>query len=256
MFESLRKFVAPEFITGVGARSRAGLYARNLGLTKVLVVTDPGVIAAGWVDDTIEELEIAGIEHCVFTGLTPNPKDYEVHPGVDVYNAHDCDGLVAVGGGSVIDCAKGIGIIANNGGRIIEYEGVDTIESPCPPMVCIPTTAGSSADVSQFAIICDSLRSVKMAIVSKALVPDVSLIDPLTTTTMDPELTAQTGMDALTHALEALVSNASSSITTLHSLEAVRNVAENLNVAVANGKNVDARCGMMLGSLHAGTGFF
>lgn len=255
MLEDLRKFVAPEFITGIGARKRAGLYARNLGLTKVLVVSDTGIADAGWTQDIIDELEAVDIEYSIFMELTPNPKDFEVHNGVEIYNRDKCDGIVAVGGGSVIDCAKGIGIIANNGGNIVDYEGVDTIESACPPLVSVPTTSGASADVSQFAIIGDSARKVKMAIVSKALVPDVSLIDPLTTTTMDALLTAYTGMDALTHSFEALVSNASSSITTLHALESVRMIKNSLKAAYDDGNNLQARSDMMFGSLHAGLAF-
>ncbi len=255
MLDNLRKFVAPEFITGIGARKRVGQYARNLGLSKVLVVTDQGVHAAGWVEEVLVELDEAGVEHSLFMGLTPNPKDFEVHSGVQVYNSSNCDGIVAIGGGSVIDCAKGIGIISTNGGTIIHYEGVDTIQSPCPPLICIPTTSGTSADVSQFAIIRDSNRLVKMAIVSKALVPDVSLIDPVTTLTMNDTLTAHTGLDALTHACEALVSNASSSITTVHSLEAIRLIKQGLKTAYVNGDDINARSIMMLGSLHAGLAF-
>ncbi len=255
MLEDLRKFVAPEFITGISARNRVGQYARNLGLTKVLVVTDFGVHEAGWAKEAIHDLEEAGIEHSLFMGLTPNPKDHEIHVGVNIYNTNGCDGIVAVGGGSAIDCAKGIGIIANNGGSILDYEGVDTIESPCPPLICIPTTSGTSADVSQFAIIRDSVRRVKMAIVSKALVPDVSLIDPLTTSTMPPLLTSHTGLDALTHSCEALVSNASSSITTMHALESIRLIKQGLKPAYENGEDLEARSKMMLGSLHAGLAF-
>ncbi len=255
MLENLRKFVAPEFITGIGARKRVGQYASNLGLSKALVVTDQGVHAAGWVDEVLTELDAAGVEHSLFMGLTPNPKDFEVHSGVQVYNSSNCDGIVAIGGGSVLDCAKGIGIISTNGGTILDYEGVDTIQSPCPPLICIPTTSGTSADVSQFAIIRDSSRLVKMAIVSKALVPDVSLIDPVTTLTMSDTLTAHTGLDALTHACEALVSNASSSITTVHALEAVRLIRQSLRTAYTKGDDINARSAMMLGSLHAGLAF-
>ena len=255
MLKNLRKFVAPELITGCNSRIRVGQYAKNLGLTNVLVVSDQGVYDAGWTSDTLNELDEALIKHSLFMNLTPNPKDYEVHLGVETYNKNKCDGIVAVGGGSVIDCAKGIGIIANNGGSILDYEGIDTIESPCPPLVCIPTTSGASADVSQFAIIGDTTRQVKMAIISKALVPDVSLLDPFTTTTMDQVLTANTGLDALTHACEALVSNASSSITDLHAVESIRLISLTLKDAYDNGEDIEARSGMMLGSLHAGLAF-
>ena len=111
--------------------------------------------------------------------------------------------LIAVGGGSPIDCAKGIGIVAVNGGNILDYEGVDEIKLPGPPLICIPSTSGASADVSQFAIICDTENQLKKAIISKKVVPELALIDPVPLMTMDPYLTACTGMDALTHAIEA-----------------------------------------------------
>lgn len=252
---ALRKFVAPEFLFGVDARGRVGQYARNFGLRRVLVVSDPGVIQAGWTTETLESLAADGTETVVFSQLTPNPKDHEVAAGLALYQAEGCDGIVAVGGGSVIDCAKGIAILATNGGNILDYEGVDTIASPCPPLICIPTTAGTSADVSQFAIITDTTRQIKIAIISKAAVPDVALIDPQVTTTMDRELTVNTGMDAFTHAAEALASNASSLITDLHALNAVRLVCTWLPRAADEGMNIEARSQMMLASLTAGLAF-
>ena len=154
-----------------------------------------------------------------------------------------------------MDCAKGIGIVVSNGRHILEYEGVDRIPMPMPPLICLPTTAGTSADLSQFAIINDTERQFKIAIVSKSAVPDVALIDPETTTTMSPYLTACTGMDALVHAIEAYVSNASSPLTDLHALEAIRLVARHLLHAIAEPEDRIARNGMMLASLEAGLAF-
>lgn len=163
--------------------------------------------------------------------------------------------VVVVGGGSPIDCAKGIGMLVSNGGHIKDYEGVDLVPEPLPPLICIPTTAGTSADVSQFAIIKDLERKVKFAIISKSVVPDAALIDPVTTTTMNPYLTACTGMDALTHAIEAYVSNASSPITDLHALEAIKLISRYLLDAIRYPKDLQLRTAMMLGSLEAGMAF-
>lgn len=254
LFE-MRKFVAPEFIFGVGARHRVGFYARNLNARRVMVVTDPGVIAVGWVAEVLADLEKEGIETRVFHGLTPNPKDHEVMAGVEDYRRHGCDVIVAVGGGSVIDCAKGIGIVAANGGEILAFEGVDMIPLPGPPLICIPTTAGTSADISQFAIITDTAARTKIAIISKSVVPDVALVDPETTLTMDPYLTACTGLDALTHAIEAYVSTASSPVVDVHALAAVQGVRTNLLDAVADPSHLAAREQMMLASLQAGLAF-
>jgi alcohol dehydrogenase class IV len=254
-FTELRKFVAPEIIFGPGAHLRAGQYTANLGIKKVLLVSDEGVIKAGWTGQVMQTLEEAGIQYCIFSELTPNPKDYEVMAGWETYQKEKCDGIIAVGGGSCIDCAKGIGIVATNHGHILEYEGIDSLKVPCPPMICIPTTAGSSADVSQFAIITDSKNKRKIAIISKALVPDASLISPETTTTLSPLQTAQTGMDALCHAIEAMVSNASSPITDLLAINAINLISTHLPKAVVDLKEMKHRNSLMLASMEAGFAF-
>jgi len=254
LFE-LRKFVAPEFVFGPGALALAGRYARNLGARRPLVVSDPGVRAAGWTDRVLDSVREHGLAAVLFDRVSPNPRDSEVMAGAEAYRAEDCDAIVAVGGGSPMDCAKGIGIVVSNGRPVLAFEGVDNVETPGPPLVCVPTTAGSSADVSQFAIVNDTTRRVKIAIVSKTMVPDVSLIDPATTTTMDHDLTAHTGLDALTHAVEAYVSNAHSPVSDLFALEAVRRIAANLPRALDAPGDLAARAGMMLGSMYAGLAF-
>jgi alcohol dehydrogenase class IV len=251
----LRKFVAPEFIFGAGARRLAGRYAKNFGASKVLVVTDPGVCAAGWPGQVMEGLEEDRIPYTVFEGVSPNPRDEEVSAGAEVYRSEGCDAIVAVGGGSPMDCAKGIGIVSSNRKPILEFEGVDRVPVPMPPLICVPTTSGSSADVSQFAIFRDTRERVKIAVVSKAVVPDVALIDPETLVTLSPYLTACTGIDALVHAIEAFVSTAHSPVTDLHALEAIRLVSSSLLEAVARPEDVELRGRVMLGSLEAGLAF-
>ena len=251
----MRKFVAPEFIFGVGARRRVADYARHLRARRVLIVSDPGVIAAGWLKDVQADLAEAGIEALVFHALTPNPKDHEVMAGAAFYASERCDVIVALGGGSVIDCAKGIGIVHANKCDISAFEGVDQVDLPSPPLICIPTTAGTSADISQFCIIANTPDRYKMAIISKTVVPDVALVDPETTLTMDPYLTACTGLDALTHAIEAFVSTASSPVVDVHALEAIRLVWNNIEKAVAEPGALPARENMLLGSLQAGLAF-
>lgn len=251
----MRKFVAPEFIFGVNARHRVGFYARNMMARRVFVVTDPGVIAAGWVRDVIADLTEVGIESVIFQELTSNPKDHEVMAGAEMYARERCDVIVAVGGGSVIDCAKAIGIVHTNGGHILDFEGADQIDIPGPPLICIPTTAGTAADISQFCIIVNSPERYKMAIISKCMVPDVALVDPETTLTMDSYLTACTGIDALTHAIEAYVSTASSPIVDVHALAAIKLIWNNIEQAVSMPSYMPARENMLLGSLQAGLAF-
>jgi alcohol dehydrogenase class IV len=254
-FYELRKFVAPEFIFGVGARRRAGFYARNLQARRVLVVTDPGIIRAGWLNELLTDLEESGLQSVVFSHVTPNPRDYEVMAGAGIYRDEGCDVILALGGGSVLDCAKGIGIVAGNGGHILDYEGVDRIPRPGPPLICIPTTAGTAADISQFAIINNTTQRYKIAIISKSVVPDVALVDPETTTTLNPYLTACTGLDALTHAIEAYVSTANSPVVDVHALAAIELIRDHLLPAVTEPANLMARENMMLASLQAGLAF-
>jgi len=175
--------------------------------------------------------------------------------GADVFRKEQCDAIVAVGGGSPMDCAKAIGIVCTNDRHVLEFEGVDNVEHPGPPLICIPTTAGTAADISQFCIINNTQRKVKIAIVSKTMVPDAALIDPTLTMTMGEELTAHTGLDALTHAVEAFASNASSAVTDLNAMEAVRLVNRHLLAAVEQPDNLNARTGMMLASTYAGLAF-
>jgi len=251
----LRKFVAPEFVYGIGALNLIGRYAKNFAARKTLIVTDPGVVAAGWLEKATKSLASENIPWAVFQGTTPNPKDYEVANGVEFYRENECDVIIALGGGSPMDCAKGIGIAFANRKDVLAFEGVDEVPIPGPPLLCIPTTAGTAADVSQFAIIADTSRNLKIAIVSKTVVPDIALIDPETTTTMPGELTAATGMDALVHAIEAYVSNASSPVTDLNALAAITLLAKNLISAMEQPNEIGFRHNMMLGSLLAGLAF-
>lgn len=250
-----RKFVCPEYIFGQDCRHLVGRYTSHLGGSKVLVVTDPGIQKAGWVSDVINSLQQEHIHWVIYDEIMPNPRDYEVHKGVQIYQTNHCDFIVAIGGGSVIDCAKAIGIIVSNGGNILDYEGVDKIVLPIPPLICIPTTAGTSADVSQFSIILNTSSHVKIAIISKAIVPDLALIDPVPLTSMDPFLTACTGMDAMVHAFEAYVSNASSYFTDIHAYQAVKLIYHYLPLCMKEPDNIEYRGKTMLGSLQAGLAF-
>lgn len=251
----LRKFVVPEVIFGNGSIDLTARYVNNFKASKPLIVTDRGIIAAGWTTKVEESLRSSNINYAIYDNITPNPSDEEVREGVAFYDNQNCDMLVAVGGGSPIDCAKGIGAMYANQIDILELAGIDKVKHPAPPLLCIPTTSGTSADISQFAIIKDTINKVKTALISKAMVPDVSLIDPVTTTTMSQELTAATGMDALVHAFEAYVSNAHSPITDINALKAISLIKNNLLEAVQKPKDLDIRYNMMMASFLAGLAF-
>ena len=251
----LRKFVAPEFLFGRGAINLVSQFVDNLGSENPFIVTDAGLLKTKWPDMIFSQLKKEHIDYSVFSAVSPNPRSEEVMSGVKLFNESGCDSIIALGGGSVIDCAKGIVISSVNGENVLSFEGVDKVSSPGPPLICIPTTAGSSADVSQFAIINDRKIRVKRAIISKAVVPDVALIDPQTTHTMDNYLTACTAVDALVHAVEAYVSSAHSPLFDIHSIEAVKIIFKSLPKVLQNPDDVLLRDDIMRASLEAGLAF-
>ena len=251
----LRKFVVPEVIIGENASKLVGQYLKNYGARKAMITTDINVSRQDWFLNILNSIEEADIPFIIFDEITPNPKDFEAMLGAELFLAENCDIIVAIGGGSVIDCAKCISIVSTNGGHILDYIGVDEIRLPGPPLLCVPTTSGAAADVSQFAIITDSVSHIKKAIISKKVVPDLALIDPIPLMTMSPYITACTGMDALTHAIEAFVSNSASPITDVHALKAISMAFEYLPHAVKEDKAVETMYGMLLASMHAGFAF-
>lgn len=250
-----RKFVVPEVIVGEGSSLLIGRYLKLFGARKTLVVTDTGITKQPWFTDITNAIDAEGVAYVIFDDVTSNPKDFEAMLGAELFLAEDCDSIVAVGGGSPMDCAKCISIVSTNGGHVLDYVGVDEIRLPGPPLLCIPTTAGTAADVSQFAIITDSQAHIKKAIISKKVVPDLALVDPAPLMTMDPYLTACTGMDALTHAIEAYVSNASSELTDVHALNAISLVHNALESAILSTRSLEVMQDMLMGSLHAGFAF-
>lgn len=251
----LEKFLIPETIFGVGSLAEVGDAVRRAGGSRALVVTDPGVLAAGWVDRALPYLEAAGLSWQVWSGVTPNPKDTEVENGFGRYVDSGCDALVAIGGGSPIDAAKGIAVLSGNGGHILDYAGIDMVARPIPPMVMVPSTGGSGADVSQFCVITDTRRRLKATIAGRALVPDISVTDPSLLTTMPPELSAHTAIDALSHGIEAYVSKAASFLSDGHALAAIRGVVEHLLPSIDDPGALRAREGIARASLQAGIAF-
>jgi len=252
--DALLKFEVPEIIHGIGALTKIGCCARRLGGDRVLLVTDPGIIAAGWVDEALEYLDKEHLNVVVYDNVVTNPRDFQVEQGVQLYNRENCDVIVAVGGGSPIDMAKGIGICASNHGTIHEFEGCNLVTQPVPPLVCAPTTAGTSADVSQFAVIADTRKKSKMTILSRSIMPDISLIDPRLLQTKPEDLMAATGMDTLTHAIEAYVSSLSWPLTDPHAIHAIELVSQHLLNAVRY-KDMASLTGMSIACLEAGIAF-
>ena len=248
------KFEVPEIIFGRGMLSQVGQCARRLGGKKVFLVSDKGLFHAGWVDIAMRSLLEAGLEFIYFDGITPNPKDHEIEEGVKAYQRHGADVIVGLGGGSSMDAAKAIAILVSNGGKIVDYEGPDRINRPLPPLVLCPTTCGTGSDVSQFAIISDTSTMRKICIMSRCVAPDISLTDPDTLSSLPDEFIGTTATDALSHAMEAFFSIASTTLTDVHAIKALRLLSASLADAVHERKPGDLE-NLARASLHAGMAF-
>ncbi len=249
-------FIPAVSLMGIGCHKEIGARIISLGSKHPLIVTDEGMTKIG-MTDKIKELivEQTGITPAVFDKTIPNPTDQNVHAGVEVYKNSKCDSIVTLGGGSAHDCGKGIGIVVSNGGKINDYEGVDVSKKPMPPFIAINTTAGTASEMTRFCIITDTSRHVKMAIVDWRTTPDIAINDPQLMAGMPAFLTACTGMDALTHAVEAYVSTIATPITDACALKAIELVSDNLRNAVANGDDMEARDKMAYAEYLAGMAF-
>lgn len=248
-------FLPTRNLFGEGAVNETGDLMKSLGGTKSMIVTDAFLAKSGMAEDVVKILAGAGIDSIIFGGAEPNPKDTNVEDGLKVFNENHCDSIISLGGGSSHDCAKGIGIVASNGGNIRDYEGVDKSTKPMCPMIAINTTAGTASEITRFCIITDTSRHVKMAIVDWRVTPQIAINDPTLMVGMPPALTAATGMDALTHAIEAYVSTAANPLTDSAALMAITMITQYLPKAVANGEYMKARDKMAYGQYLAGIAF-
>lgn len=241
-------------LMGAGSAKSVGDQVKKYG-NKALIVTDAFLAQNGMADQIAENIRKAGLEVAIYSGAEPNPTDKNVHNGLAVLKENNCNVIVSLGGGSSHDCAKGIGIVAGNGGNIRDYEGVDKMTKPMMPMIAVNTTAGTASEMTRFCIITNTDTHVKMAIVDWQCTPNVAINDPLLMMGMPPGLTAATGMDALTHAVEAYVSTQANPVTDANALMAMKLIAKNLRNAVANGQNFEARDNMAYAEFLAGMAF-
>lgn len=244
---------------GIGAVKKVGEAVRDLNASNAFIITDKGVITAGLLDILMKELGSTSIKTSIFDGTEPEPTVESIENALkSLEKVRDVDLLIALGGGSVMDTAKCVNVVAMNGGSILDYE--DGIENPRPvqkllPFIAVPTTAGTGSEASIWAVFIDTKRKLKTATKDPKLISDVAILDPNMTKTMPPTLTATTGMDALAHAIEAYVSIYANSITDAFSIQAIKLVSENLRVAVKDGENMEARANMLLASFMAGSAF-
>ncbi len=242
-------------LMGAGCVKEVGNRAKILGAKKALIVTDADLNRLGLADQIAGYLKEAGVKTVIFAGAIPNPTDINVHDGEKVYKENKCDMIVSLGGGSSHDCAKGIGLVVGNGGNIRDFAGIDKSTKPMPPMIAVNTTSGTASEMTRFCIITNTDTKVKMAIVDWRVTPQVSINDPEIMAKMPRGLTAATGMDALTHAVEAYVSTIATPITDACALKAIELISKHLRSAVAYGDNMEARDAMTYAELLAGMAF-
>ena len=255
-FAQVFSFVLPtKIVFGIDSLQHLGEELHLLGGKHPLIVTDAGIVYAGILQKVLDALP-ENFTFSIFDGVEANPKDTDVEAGASMYRNHTCDCLLAIGGGSPIDCAKAIGVlIANEASDIRAFEGKNADSKPIPPLLCIPTTSGTGSELTFSSVITDTSRQFKMTIKNAYTAPRVAICDPVLTMTVPAHITAATGMDALTHAIEAYVATCSEPISDAVALYAIELINANLVDAFTDGNNLHARSRMLMGSMLAGIAF-
>lgn len=249
-----REFIVPgKIISGSGALEAAESALGSFG-KKALIVTDKVMIDLGNCAKVEAALKNEGVDYVIYSDITGEPTDVMIDGGVKVYKENGCDFIVALGGGSPIDSMKAIASLIENGGSISDYMG-KVIDVPVPPMVAIPTTAGTGSEATQFTIITDTKKDIKMLLKGAVLMPTLAIIDPQFTMTAPPKITAATGLDALCHAVEAYTSRKAQTLSDTFAVSAVKRIFKFLPVAFKDGKNEEARVEMSVAALEAGIAF-
>jgi len=252
---AIKTFKSPSMIiSGVGAAEKIGLYTANLG-SKALLVTDKVLNELGVLDGIKDSLRAAKADYAIYEEVVTEPSLDYVNDGLKIFQENKCDFVISVGGGSAIDTAKSIAIMCKQGGKLQDYAGYNNIPGPGVPHIAVPTTAGTGSEVTIGSVITDNERNVKMLFMDPALMPTIALVDPIMTISAPQNVTASTGMDALTHAIEAYVSVQAQATTDALAIHAIELIAKNLPKAWADGKNIEARSNMMIGSMEAGLSF-
>lgn len=248
------EFIVPgRIISGSGALDMAETVLKGLG-AKALVVTDKVMTQLGNCAKVEKALKNQGIGYAIYSEIVGEPTDTMIEKGLEIYRKENCDFLMALGGGSPIDSMKAIGVLAAGGGSISDYMGV-VIDVEMPPMAAVPTTAGTGSEATQFTIITDTKKNIKMLLKGQVLMPDLAVIDPQFTMTAPPKITAATGLDALCHAVEAYTSRKSQALSDTFALSAVKRIFRYLPKAFKDGNDEEARVQMSVAALEAGIAF-
>jgi alcohol dehydrogenase len=239
-------------VFGAGALNRLGELARELGGTRALLVTDPGLEGAGHPQNAVASLKAAGLAVAVYDGVEENPTTHHVEEGLALAQAEKIDLIVAVGGGSSMDCAKGVNFLLTNGGRMTDYMGFGKATKLMLPSIGVPTTAGTGSEAQSFALIADDRSHMKMACGDRKAAFRVAILDPEVTVSQPPKVTAITGIDALSHALESYVSTRRNPLSQTFARQAWRLLEANFETVLAEPANLEARGAMQLGAHFAG----
>ncbi len=242
-------------LVGGGSVAQLGAVVRQLGFQRPLVVTDPFMRDSGMVNAVLEPLAAAGIEAAVFADTVSDPTDTVIEAGAKVLKDGGHDGMIGFGGGSPIDTAKAMAILAANGGKIRDYKVPNPIPKPGLPIIAVPTTAGTGSEVTRFTVITDTATDEKMLIAGPGLVPNGAIVDFELTLRLPRRLTADTGVDALVHAVEAYVSRKRNPVSAMYALDAMARIARHLKRAFEKPDDREAREQMMVGATHAGLAF-
>lgn len=254
--QTVRRMYWPALnLVGPGALKEIGDEVLKLGLKKAFVVTDKVLNELGVVKKLTDILESKGIAYTVYDDVQPNPTMKNCHDGLNKYNEENCDFIVSLGGGSPQDCAKAVGILKTNGGKISDYEGVFISKNKSVPIIAVNTTAGTASEVTINYVITDEERHIKMVMVDPNCLATISVNDPELMINKPASLTAATGMDALTHAIEAYITAGAFRLSDTLALEAIKLIGESLEIAVKDGKNIEARSKMAWASYIAGLSF-
>lgn len=239
-------------LAGFNAIDRIGPEARTLTAKHALIVTDKGVVASGIAAKVRGLLETEGLKVDLFDGVIADPDVACAEVALQAARGVKPDLIVGIGGGSSMDVAAIIAVLLTNPGAIRDYFGIGLVKNPGVPVILVPTTAGTGAEVTPNAILTDPTEKLKKAIVSPYILPHAAIIDPLLTVTMPPSVTSSSGIDALTHAIESFTSNNATILTDLYAKEGIALIGRSLRTAVASGTNLEARYDMAMGSLYAG----
>ncbi len=256
LFMPLFSFTVPELLTGAGTIKKLPARIRSQGIKKILVVTDKGIMGTGLLEELFSILKETDIGFFIYDEVEPNPSIRNIEKGLKQYQTNGCEALVAIGGGSSMDCAKVIGARASNPKRaVLKMKGKFHVRKALPPLYAVPTTAGTGSETTVAAVVSNPETHEKFALLDTKLIPPVAVLDPELTVSLPPHITASTGMDALTHAVECYISRGSTKYTDEYAEKAVKMIIENLESVYEDGSNLEKRNELLLASFYAGIAF-